>query len=67
MLFREELDLVAAAGGGRVLHVVGDAAGPLDAALLARLVGAWELLALWPAAPGRPVGRRRRPPRGAPG
>lgn len=38
VLFREELDLVAAAGGGRVHHVVGDREGPLDAVLLARLV-----------------------------
>lgn len=38
LLFREELDHLAAASGGRVQYLVGDGAGPLSAALLTRLV-----------------------------
>jgi predicted ferric reductase len=38
LLFRDELDVLAASSGGRVHYVVGNSAGPLSADLLRRLV-----------------------------
>jgi predicted ferric reductase len=38
VLFRDELDSLAARRGGRVQYVIGDSAGPLSAALLQRVV-----------------------------